>query len=78
MAGTHTFSFDKVFGPLNRQVDIFHEVAKPIVDGMFDALNMFIGVLNGFNGTVFCYGQTGSGKTFTMEVSTDNILNWSV
>jgi hypothetical protein len=28
-----------------------------------------IGLLNGFNGTVFCYGQTGSGKTFTMEVS---------
>jgi len=31
--GTHTFSFDKVFGPNNSQVDIFHEVAKPIVDG---------------------------------------------
>jgi type II secretory ATPase GspE/PulE/Tfp pilus assembly ATPase PilB-like protein len=31
-----------------------------------------IGVLNGFNGTIFCYGQTGSGKSFTMEV---RILN---
>ena len=25
------------------------------------------GVLNGYNGTIFCYGQTGSGKSFTME-----------
>lgn len=33
MAGTHTFSFDRVFGPDVRQVDVFHEVAKPIVDG---------------------------------------------
>ncbi|CDW78393.1 kinesin motor domain containing protein [Stylonychia lemnae] len=57
MAGTHSFSFDRVFGPLVRQSDIFTEVAKPVVDGL----------LNGFNGTVFCYGQTGSGKTFTME-----------
>ena len=33
MAGQHTFGFDRVFGPHNRQVDIFNEVAKPIVDG---------------------------------------------
>jgi len=26
-----------------------------------------IGVIDGFNGTVFAYGQTGSGKTFTMQ-----------
>jgi type II secretory ATPase GspE/PulE/Tfp pilus assembly ATPase PilB-like protein len=53
-----------------RQVDVFNEVAKPIVEGMYryPAYNNLLGVLNGFNGTVFCYGQTGSGKTFTMEV----------
>lgn len=28
-----------------------------------------IGVMNGFNGTIFAYGQTSSGKTFTMEVA---------
>lgn len=33
MAGVHTFSFDRVFGPVVRQVDVFSEVAKPIVDG---------------------------------------------
>lgn len=33
MAGTHTFSFDRVFGPQVHQKDIFSEVAKPIVDG---------------------------------------------
>lgn len=26
-----------------------------------------IGVLEGFNGTVFAYGQTSSGKTYTMQ-----------
>ena len=35
MAGTHSFSFDKVFGPLNSQVDIFGDVAKPIVEGIY-------------------------------------------
>lgn len=35
MAGTHTFGFDRVFGPNVRQSDIFGEVAKPVVDGIF-------------------------------------------
>jgi len=34
MAGTHSFSFDRVFGPLVSQVDIFSEVAKPVVEGI--------------------------------------------
>jgi len=46
MKGDHKFSFDKVFGPDSRQVDVFQEVAVPTVDG----------VLNGFNGTIFAYG----------------------
>jgi hypothetical protein len=33
MSGTHSFSFDRVFGPDVRQVDVFEEVAKPVVDG---------------------------------------------
>jgi hypothetical protein len=59
MAGTHAFSFDRVFGPDVRQADVFGEVAKPIVDGNLNGYvvnNVCIGVLNGFNGTVFCYG----------------------
>ena len=28
-----------------------------------------IGLMEGFNGTIFAYGQTSSGKTFTMEVN---------
>ena len=35
MAGTHSFSFDRVFGPDVRQVDVFTEVARPVVDGKF-------------------------------------------
>lgn len=34
MAGTHNFGFDRVFGPNSGQVDVFEEVAKPVVDGM--------------------------------------------
>lgn len=40
-------------------MDVYNEVARPIVDKVFD----------GFNGTIFAYGQTGTGKTFTMEGS---------
>jgi len=51
------FTFDTVFGPESRQVDIYNLTARPIVGF----------VLEGYNGTVFAYGQTGTGKTFTME-----------
>ncbi|XP_064610162.1 kinesin-like protein KIF3A isoform X2 [Liolophura sinensis] len=52
-----TFTFDTVFGTDCKQVDIYNEVARPIVEC----------VLEGYNGTIFAYGQTGTGKTFTME-----------
>lgn len=52
-----TFTFDTVFGQNCKQVDIYNEVARPIVEC----------VLEGYNGTIFAYGQTGTGKTFTME-----------
>lgn len=51
------FTFDKVFPPTCRQVEVYDETARPVIDD----------VLKGYNGTVFVYGQTGSGKTFTMQ-----------
>ncbi|KAG8901134.1 hypothetical protein FRB99_005550, partial [Tulasnella sp. 403] len=50
------FTFDRVFPPGTRQVEVFDYGVKGIVKD----------VLDGYNGTVFAYGQTGSGKTFTM------------
>nr|CAB3259105.1 kinesin-like protein KIF3A [Phallusia mammillata] len=52
-----TFTFDTVFAPASKQVDVYNLTARPIVDS----------VLEGYNGTIFAYGQTGTGKTFTME-----------
>ncbi|XP_068204248.1 kinesin-like protein KIF3A [Palaemon carinicauda] len=51
------FTFDSVFGPESKQVDVYNLAARPIVEN----------VLEGYNGTIFAYGQTGTGKTFTME-----------
>ena len=51
------FTFDTVFAPDVKQVDVYTRVARPIVSN----------VLEGYNGTIFAYGQTGTGKTFTME-----------
>lgn len=52
-----TFTFDTVFDTDSRQMDVYNETARPIVDK----------VLLGYNGTILAYGQTGTGKTFTME-----------
>ncbi|KAG4099845.1 kinesin-domain-containing protein [Neocallimastix lanati (nom. inval.)] len=54
-----TFTFDSVFDEDCKQIDVYNQTARNIIDG----------VLNGFNGTVFAYGQTGSGKTFSMQGS---------
>ena len=51
------FTFDTVFGVTSKQLDIYSETARPIVNS----------VLEGYNGTIFAYGQTGTGKTYTME-----------
>lgn len=51
------FTFDIVFGPDSKQLDVYNQAARSIVDN----------VLEGYNGTIFAYGQTGTGKTFTME-----------
>lgn len=71
-----TFTFDTVFGPESKQVDIYNLTARPIVDsvltgynGMYIKFRQRIQVFNciEFQGTIFAYGQTGTGKTFTME-----------
>ncbi|XP_032897225.1 kinesin-like protein KIF3B isoform X2 [Amblyraja radiata] len=52
-----TFTFDAVYDQHSKQVDLYDETFRPLVES----------VLLGFNGTIFAYGQTGTGKTFTME-----------
>ncbi|XP_067210795.1 kinesin-like protein Klp61F [Linepithema humile] len=67
--GNHTkkFTFDKVFGPSSKQIDVYNAVVSPLLEE----------VLAGYNCTVFAYGQTGTGKTFTMEgFSNDPKMHW--
>uniref|UniRef100_A0A1I7RLZ6 Kinesin motor domain-containing protein n=1 Tax=Bursaphelenchus xylophilus TaxID=6326 RepID=A0A1I7RLZ6_BURXY len=52
-----SFTFDSVYDHNSKQMDLYYETFRDLVDS----------VLNGFNGTIFAYGQTGTGKTFTME-----------
>ncbi|KAL8616571.1 Kinesin-related protein 11 [Nucella lapillus] len=52
-----TFTFDHVFPPSSKQIDIYNAMVTPVVEE----------VLMGYNCTIFAYGQTGTGKTFTME-----------
>uniref|UniRef100_A0A8C8H9D7 Kinesin-like protein n=1 Tax=Oncorhynchus tshawytscha TaxID=74940 RepID=A0A8C8H9D7_ONCTS len=56
-AARKTYTFDMVFGPSAKQIDVYKSVVCPILDE----------VIGGYNCTVFAYGQTGTGKTFTME-----------
>ncbi|CAG12333.1 unnamed protein product [Tetraodon nigroviridis] len=69
-ASRKTYSFDMVFGPAAKQIDVYRSVVCPILDE----------VIMGYNCTIFArtflyicwtctrsYGQTGTGKTFTME-----------
>ncbi|XP_076920074.1 kinesin-like protein KIN-4A isoform X1 [Bidens hawaiensis] len=55
--GTHSFTFDHVYGSTGSPPSaMFEECVSPLVDGLFQ----------GYNATVLAYGQTGSGKTYTM------------
>ncbi|XP_021897452.1 kinesin-like protein KIN-4A [Carica papaya] len=55
--GTHSFTFDYVYGnDGSRSSGMFEECVLPLVDGL----------VQGYNATVLAYGQTGSGKTYTM------------
>ncbi|CAL9688318.1 unnamed protein product [Knipowitschia caucasica] len=63
-----TYTFDMVFAPAAKQIDVYRSVVCPILDE----------VIMGYNCTVFAYGQTGTGKTFTMEGerSPDGEFTW--
>ncbi|KAK9298648.1 hypothetical protein QLX08_008120 [Tetragonisca angustula] len=64
---TKKFTFDKVFGPNSKQIQVYNAVVSPLLEE----------VLAGYNCTVFAYGQTGTGKTFTMEgIDNDPSLHW--
>lgn len=63
-----SFTFDKVFGPDAKQIDVYRAVMEPTMAE----------VMMGYNCTVFAYGQTGTGKTFTMEGDRSNVnLGWA-
>ncbi|KAK4428901.1 Kinesin-like protein KIN-4A [Sesamum alatum] len=58
--GTHSFTFDHVYGSTGSpSTAMYEECVAPLVDGLFQ----------GYNATVLAYGQTGSGKTYTMGTS---------
>ncbi|XP_075996605.1 kinesin-like protein KIF11 isoform X2 [Genypterus blacodes] len=67
-AARKTYTFDMVFAPAAKQIDVYRSVVCPILDE----------VIMGYNCTVFAYGQTGTGKTFTMEGerSPDGQFTW--
>ncbi|KNC28304.1 hypothetical protein FF38_13998 [Lucilia cuprina] len=58
-APAKNFTFDSVYGELERTELLYNEACYSLVDN----------VLEGYNGTIFAYGQTGCGKTFTMQVN---------
>ncbi|XP_010730958.2 kinesin-like protein KIF23 isoform X3 [Larimichthys crocea] len=53
------YSFKKVFGIQTTQMELFEDVARPLVEDLVHCKN----------GLLFTYGVTGSGKTFTMTGS---------
>ncbi|XP_034385250.1 kinesin-like protein KIF23 isoform X6 [Cyclopterus lumpus] len=53
------YSFKKVFGINTNQIELFEDVAKPLIEDLIHCKN----------GLLFTYGVTGSGKTFTMTGS---------
>ena len=57
LEGKNSFVYDWVFPATQSTESLFEELAEKIVWG----------VLEGYNGCMFCYGQTGSGKTHTMH-----------
>ncbi|XP_078129944.1 kinesin-like protein KIF23 isoform X5 [Sander vitreus] len=53
------YSFKKVFGINTTQMELFEDVAMPLIEDLIHCKN----------GLLFTYGVTGSGKTFTMTGS---------
>ncbi|XP_056134870.1 kinesin-like protein KIF23 [Lampris incognitus] len=50
------YTFKKVFGIKTSQIELFEDVARPLVEDLIHCKN----------GLLFTYGVTGSGKTYTM------------
>lgn len=50
------FLLDHVYDETKSTLELFDEMAKPIVTS----------ALNGINGTIFAYGQTSSGKVIEL------------
>ncbi|VDP91420.1 unnamed protein product [Echinostoma caproni] len=61
------FTFDHVFGPYSKQLDVYNTMVAPLIDE----------ILMGYNCTIFAYGQTGSGKTFTMTGERSDKLRYA-
>ncbi|XP_023188765.1 kinesin-like protein KIF23 isoform X6 [Xiphophorus maculatus] len=53
------YCFKKVFGIKTTQIELFEDVAKPLIEDLIHCKN----------GLLFTYGVTGSGKTYTMTGS---------
>ncbi|XP_070385809.1 kinesin-like protein KIF11 isoform X2 [Dermacentor albipictus] len=63
-----SFTFQDVFGPEAKQIDVFQAVMKPAIAE----------VMMAYTCTVLAYGHAGTGKTFTMEGERSNdTLNWA-
>ena len=45
----HRYTFDRVFSEDARQIDVYEDTTRPLLDGLLD----------GFNATVFAYGASG-------------------
>ncbi|XP_047333468.1 kinesin-like protein KIN-14L [Impatiens glandulifera] len=54
--GKKIFQFNRVFGPISTQEEVFNDT-QPLIRSVMD----------GYNVCIFAYGQTGSGKTHTMS-----------
>ncbi|KOX74219.1 hypothetical protein WN51_13570 [Melipona quadrifasciata] len=61
---TKKFTFDKVFGPNSKQIQVYNAVVSPLLEE----------VLAGYNCTVFAYGQTGV-QEYSVRVSFLELYN---
>ncbi|KAJ3064518.1 hypothetical protein HDU98_012081, partial [Podochytrium sp. JEL0797] len=56
-SASHSYSFDAIYGPTAKTLDIYRGSSRDLIDSCCE----------GINATIFAYGQTSSGKTFTMS-----------